>query len=488
MSSYQMGLKNSDGVSEELDNDPLLSTLSQIQSEGVMLGGVLLKSVIAEGGMGTVYKGWHTRLNIPVAVKILKRSCEADVPMFMREARLTVSLDHPNLVRVYDLNVERSSGLHFMVMEYVEGCSAYQLLERQMKYNFRPLTPVSALEIGLAVAKAMGAAHAKDVVHRDIKSDNILIRSYDGAVKLADLGLAGTFHNAPDGKRSRVRRTTMAGTIGFISPEVAEGAEVTPAADVYGLGATLYELLTGTLPHGAPFDDTYYSRQLSEAPIDPREVQSEMSADVAEFLMRCIARKPKDRFCDGNEMAEELKPLLEVLSGRRSGTMRSCEPAPKPVVLCVDDEQDILNLECDMLANENFTPVCVSNPMEALNRLHLIKPDVVVLDLNMPQMNGIELCQRLREVRGFEDLGVIILSGEDEKQIMDHAFHKGITDYLLKPLNLRELVLRLSLLTDLRAMNKQKKRIETQLLHIKRQPSRASFKNARRGDSSMAAM
>ncbi len=472
-------------VSEELDNDPLLAGLRKQQSEGVMLGGVLLKSVIAEGGMGTVYKGWHTRLNIPVAVKILKRGCESDLPMFLREARLTVSLDHPNLVRMYDINVERSSGLHFMVMEYVEGCSAYQLLERQLKKSFKPLMEVSALEIGLKIARALGAAHDKDIVHRDVKSDNILIRSRDGEVKLADLGLAGTFRRDPG--EPRVRHTSMAGTIGFISPEVADGEEVTPAADVYGLGATMYELLTGTLPHGAPFDDSYYARQLHETPIDPRDLQCDLNADVVQFLSRCLERYPADRFKDGNEVAQALEPILAAVSGRRNSGSNHAEARTQPVVLCVDDDLMILEMERDTLESENFSPVCISDPREVLKKIATIKPDVMVIDLNMPQMGGIELAQRVRSIEGFEDIGIIILSGEDDKAVIDVAFRKGITDYLCKPLNMQELVVRLTLLTQLRSMNRQKKMLETQLLRLKRVPSRSKFKHAgkHQGDSGM---
>ena len=475
MSKYDAVLSGNCGkVSEELDTARQFEDVKQLS--GLLLGGVELKSVIAEGGMGTVYKAFHQRLNLPVAVKILKRGCEADLPMFLREAQLTVSIDHPNLVRVYDLNVDPVSGLHYMVMEYVEGCSAYQLLERQMKNNFRPLSATSVLEIGLAVARALGAAHAKDVVHRDVKSDNILIRARDGAVKLADLGLAGTFKATVSGGHARL--TTMAGTIGFISPEVVAGEPITPAADVYGLGATLYELLTGTLPHGSPFDDSYYSRQLRDKPDDPRLHKPDLSADVVAFLARCIERHPTDRFRDGDEAAAALEPLLHSLTGQRGMTSESAEQRTRPVVLCVDDDQDILNLERDTLEAENFTTVCINNPLVALQRISEIRPDVAIIDLNMPGMSGIELCQRLRALEGFQDLGVIILSGEGQTHVMNHAFRKGITDYLLKPLNLPELVLRLNLLTQLRATESKKKLIETQLMRLKRLPTRAAFKAA----------
>ena len=459
-------------LSESLDNDENLIALQDRTAEGVMLNGVLLKSRIAEGGMGTVYKGWHTRLGIPVAVKILKQGCDSDRASFLREARLMVSIDHPNLVRLFDINVDVKSGLHFMFMEYVEGCSAYQLLERNLKRNFRPLHEVAALEIIYATALALGAAHAKNVVHRDVKSDNILIRSKDGEVKLTDLGLAGIFHSSPHA--ANTRHSTMAGTIGFISPEIAAGEAITPSADVYGLGATAYELLTGTLPHGAPFDDSYYQRQLNEDPIDPRKLVPELHEDVCVFLSRCLARNPADRFKNGNEVAQALEPLLHSLAGRRRTS--TIHEVRKPVVLCVDDDQAILDLERDILESENYEVVCFTDPKEAVANLSAIKPDVCLIDFNMPGMNGIELCQHIRATEGFSDVGVLILSGEGADTTMDSAFQKGITDYLLKPLNLQELVMRINLLTQLRMMNNQKKMLETQLLKIKRVASRTQFK------------
>ena len=364
-----------------------------------------------------------------------------------------VSIDHPNLVRLFDINVDPESGLHYMFMEYVEGCSAYQLLERSLTRNMRPLQEVAALEIILATARALGAAHAKNVVHRDVKSDNILIRSFDGEVKLTDLGLAGIFHSSPNSS-ANTRHSSMAGTVGFISPEIAAGEAITPAADVYGLGATAYELLTGAFPHGGPFDASYYERQLSEDPIDPRTHVPEMHEDVAVFLSRCLARNPEDRYKDGNEVAQALEPLLHSLAGFRR--VSALHEVRKPVVLCVDDDTSILDLERDILESENYDVVCYDDPQQVIANLHTIKPDVCLIDLNMPLMSGIELCQRIRATEGFGDIGVLILSGEGACTVMDKAFEKGITDYLLKPPNMQELVMRINLLTQLRTMNRER--------------------------------
>ena len=306
-----------------------------------------------------------------------------------------------------------------------------------------------------------------------MKSDNILVRSRDGEVKLTDLGLAGFFQAAAPGA-AQPRYSSMAGTLGFISPEVIAGDAITPAADIYALGATLYELLTGTLPHGAPFDDSYYQRQLNEQPVDPRRHTPGLHGDVVAFIHRCLARDPAERFANGDEAAQALEPLLHALAGQRRSSGRHSRS--KPVVLCVDDDPMILELEHDILESENFTPVCISNPEQALEQIVSIRPDAVVIDMNMPQMSGLALCQRIRAIKGFEEMGVLMLSGQTGEVAVDAAFKNGITDYLLKPPNMSELVVRLNLLTQLGNMNQERKKLETQLLKLRRTPSRTKFK------------
>jgi len=418
--------------------------------------------------MAGVYLGWHTRLRFPVAVKILKDPTPANLPQFLREARLTVSVDHPNLVRVFDVDVEPRTGLHYIVMEYVDGCSAYQLLRRRLDEENQPLTLLAALEIGLCTARALGAAHRQSILHRDVKSDNILIRRRDGAVKLTDLGFAGRWEmtSAVSGHR----HSTVAGTTGFLSPEVLRGEEATPAADVYALGATLYELLSGWLPYGAPYDDSYYYRQLSSLLPDVRTRVPSLDSGLAKLVQRCLEQNPQHRYADGDDLAVAIEGLVQRLAGTRF--LRTITPGEskeqaKPVVLCVDHDEAILELLKDILAAEGFQPVCFASGGAALANLQAVRPDVAVLDLNMPFLNGVELCARLRQVDGYQDLAVLILSGEKGQNAIQGALQRGVTDYLVKPVSSHELAVRVQLLSKLRAMNQEKRSIETQLRKLK---------------------
>jgi len=451
-----------------LDADPLLAPLRVLPNEPVTLGGVLLKGKIGEGGMAGVYLGWHTRLKFPVAVKILKDPSALNLPMFLREARLTVSVDHPNLVRVFDVNAEPRSGLHYIVMEYVDGCSAYELLQRQLKQQHKPLGQLTALEIALCSARALGAAHRQGIVHRDVKSDNILIRARDGTVKVADLGFADNWERSAADRQHR--HSTVVGTTGFVSPEVLMGEPATPAADVYALGATLHELLTGYLPYGAPYDDGYYVRQLAGPAPDVRSLVPELDKDVANLVRRCLEHSSARRYADGNELAAALEEIIHRLAGTKF--LEKIPPGDteddyRPVVLCVDDDEKVLELMKDILEGQGFQPVCFPDAVGALASLRDVKPDVAVLDLNMPGMNGLQLCQGLRQVDGYQELAVLIISGESTPDAVHDALEQGITDYLIKPVRSADLVVRVRLLSRLRAMNREKRVIETQLLRLK---------------------
>jgi CheY-like chemotaxis protein len=458
------------GVSNALYADPLLAKLRKQTGDGLMLGGVLLKSKLGEGGTGAVYLGWHTRLSCPVAVKVLKDASAQNLPMFLREARLTVAIDHPNLVRVFDVNVDNSTKIYYMVMEYIEGLSAYQHYERQHALTNRGLDPVEALEIGLATARAIGAAHGAGIVHRDVKSDNILIRKKDHTVKVTDLGFAGTWQKNPQ----NIRHSTVAGTLGFLSPEALRGEEVTPAADVYGVGATLFEILTGHLPYGHPYDDTYYDRQFAGEAPDIRQYIPDIDPAVSKLIQRCLRVDPKRRYVDGNELAVALETVLAKLPGSSKVGVPAGEADDEgraPCVLCVDDDEDVLELMRDVFSLNGYQPVCFRSGIEALAHLDRMRPSVAVLDLNMPGMNGIELCQRLRQQPGYSELGVLILSGADAPEIIEHALKKGITDYLVKPMKPSELLLRVKLLSKLRAMNDERSAIEVQLRKLKQSSS-----------------
>jgi serine/threonine-protein kinase len=244
-----------------------------------------LERPLGHGGMASVYLGRDTELDRPVAVKLLAENAAADAGLrerFVREARLAARLQHPNVVSVYDAGAD--DGRPYIVMECVEGETLSELLARRGR-----LPPEEARGLALQAARGLAHAHAAGLVHRDIKPQNLLLRG-DGTLKVADFGIA----RAAEGT-ALTQAGTVLGTAAYLAPEQALGEEVGPAADIYSLGAVLYELLTGRPPY--EFDSLAdLADKQRRHPIEPvRELAPEVPRDLEAVVMRCLARNPAYR-------------------------------------------------------------------------------------------------------------------------------------------------------------------------------------------------
>src|SRR5882672_8981804 len=202
---------------------------------------------LGAGGQGTVYKATDSKLGRTVVVKVLPPELttkEANLKRFEREARLASSLDHPNICTIFDL--DEAEGLHFIAMQHVEGRNVRQLV------NGRPLELESALRIGIQVADALTAAHARGIIHRDIKSGNVMVTD-SGQVKVLDFGLAKLLDET-EAQTSGIHQTELTevgvpyGTATYAAPEQARGDKVDARADIFSTGVLVYEMLTGTWP------------------------------------------------------------------------------------------------------------------------------------------------------------------------------------------------------------------------------------------------
>lgn len=287
-----------------LDADSNLSSAKEVEGYKV-LPPCVLYGKIGQGGMGAVYRGRHLNLDIDVAVKCLKPDLTGEdeqfVVRFRREARSAARINHQNVVRVFDVSEEQ--GLHYIVMELVQGETARQRVQRKGK-----LSVGEALEIVYGAASGLGEAHSKGFIHRDIKPDNLMIAS-NGVVKVADLGLA-----KPSGQNnmSMVSGTNLImGTPHYMPPEQWENtATVTAAADVWALGATLYYLLVGGEAIGEKSLPAIMQRIVLKDFPDVRKVREDVPDDVAEFIQRATRKDPAERFADAVEMALALDQLV----------------------------------------------------------------------------------------------------------------------------------------------------------------------------------
>ncbi|HET6890188.1 MAG TPA: protein kinase [Pyrinomonadaceae bacterium] len=269
---------------------------------------------LGAGGQGTVYKATDTKLGRTVVIKVLPHELtarEANLKRFEREARLASSLDHPNICTIFDL--DEVEGLHFIAMQHIEGRNVRQLV------NGQPLELKSALMIGLQVADALAAAHGRGIIHRDIKSGNVMV-SPAGQVKILDFGLAKLLDDEEAGAAG-IHRTELTevgvpyGTATYAAPEQARGDRVDKRADIFSTGVLLYEMLTGTWPFRGKTTIDVRHAVLHDAPKPVAEVRKEaIPPRLQQILDRAMAKEPRDRYQKMAELRDDLRSVLQELS------------------------------------------------------------------------------------------------------------------------------------------------------------------------------
>jgi WD40 repeat protein/tRNA A-37 threonylcarbamoyl transferase component Bud32 len=282
------------------------------------IGRFQVTGVAGRGAFGTVYKAWDPEMDRVVAVKVPRRgglSDPHDTDRFVREARLALQLDHPNIVRVYEVGEE--AGLPYLVSEFVAG--------RTLADHLRDLRPIPnrAAEILAAVADALEHAHRQGVVHRDVKPSNVLVR-WDGIPLLTDFGLARQDSDEP----TLTRDGDVLGTPAYMSPEQARGCrEVDARSDVYSLGVVLYQLLTGQPPFTGN-SRMVLKQILEDEPRPPRSLNDQLPRDLETICLECLRKEPARRYQTAADLAEDLRrfrqrqPILARPEGRGERLLR----------------------------------------------------------------------------------------------------------------------------------------------------------------------
>ena len=263
-----------------------------------------LEELVDHGGMSSVYRGHDRLLERKVALKVLHPHFLDDpeyVERFRREARAVAQLSHPNIVTVIDRG--SADGHQFIVFEYVEGENLKQLLERS-----GPLPADRAVELGIEIADALAFAHSHDLVHRDVKPQNILVDA-NGNAKVTDFGIARSL----DVERGVTQTGTVLGTSNYLSPEQAEGRQVTPASDIYSLGVVLYELVTGDVPFRGDNLVVVAMKHVTEHPPSLLDQRPEVTPRLARAVERALEKNPADRFASMDAFANELRRCREEL-------------------------------------------------------------------------------------------------------------------------------------------------------------------------------
>jgi tRNA A-37 threonylcarbamoyl transferase component Bud32 len=276
----------------------------------VLSGRYRLEAKLGSGGMSTVYLARDQTLDRQVAVKVMHREMSEQpdqLERFRQEARSVAKLSHPNVVSVIDAGED--GGHPYIVFEYVEGETLKQRISRN-----GALPPQEAIAYAIEIARGLSMAHARNMVHRDIKPQNILIDA-EGRAKLTDFGISRQLEQ--DGMTATGR---VLGTTDYVAPEQAMGHKVDPRTDVYSLGVVLYEMLVGQVPFSADSQVGVAMKHVNEELPDVQRRRPEVSAAVALVVERSTAKDPSERYQKVGEMIDDLSTALEVEAARAGST------------------------------------------------------------------------------------------------------------------------------------------------------------------------
>ena len=295
---------------------------------GSTLGNYKILEKLGEGGQGTVYKAIDSKLGRTLVIKVLPAELtarEANLKRFEREAKLASNLDHPNICTIFDLN--EINGIHFIAMQYVEGKNVRQLV------NGRPLSLESALSIALQTADALAAAHARGIIHRDIKAGNVMVTP-TGQVKVLDFGLAKLL-DEDAARTSGIHHTEITevgvpyGTATYAAPEQARGDRVDARADIFSTGVLLYEMLTGTWPFQGQTAVEVRHAVLNDEPAPLSKMRpGRVPVRLQAVLDKALAKDPRNRYQRISHFADDLRAITRELG---SESLPGIDEATTPV-------------------------------------------------------------------------------------------------------------------------------------------------------------
>jgi len=281
-------------------------------SAGVRLGPYAILAPIGAGGMGEVYRARDPRLNREVAIKVLPQRLAANpeaLVRFEREAKAVAALSHPNILALYDVGAEQ--GISYAVTELLEGQTLRSRVERSA------ITWRKAVEIGMAVADGLAAAHTKGIIHRDLKPENIFLTS-DGRVKILDFGLArwrpSTSPEEEGAAPTETQEGAILGTVGYMSPEQVRGERADAPSDIFSLGCVLYEMVAGRRAFARETAAQTMVAILESQPPELRDSEKQIPAELDRLITHCLEKNPLERF----HSAHDLGFALRAISGTSS--------------------------------------------------------------------------------------------------------------------------------------------------------------------------
>lgn len=383
---------------------------------------------LGDGSTATVYKALDTKLGRPVALKVLLPHVrETTRKRFFQEATAAAQLNHPNIMSIYDIGEDGDH--HFLVVEFVDG---------DPLTNYIPSAPETVVKLGAQMARALAYAHARYIIHRDVKPANIKVTP-DGTIKIMDLGLA-----LPREAKRVTADGMVIGTPAYLSPEQAQGHTLDHRTDIYSLGVVLYEMATGHLPFDADEIPALLMQQVRQPPPPPRLIKPDLPVDLERIILRTLEKNPARRYATGDALAAVLESVLEAPK-RHTDTGTTIRPdaiaegktanrRSKPTIriLLADDHVMMRRMLATFLeSRDEFVVVGEASDGDiALREVMSLLPDVLLLDLNMPGKGGLEILPTVRAEA--PNVKVLVLTGRDEDWYIMRAMRAGAHGYILK--------------------------------------------------------
>lgn len=334
-------------------------------SLGARLGSYEITSLLGSGGMGQVYRAKDLKLGRDVAIKVLREELASDperLRRFEQEARSASSLNHPNIITIYD--IDKHGATPFIAMEYVEG----KTLRGVLSEGRLPIKKL--LQLSTQIVEGLAKAHSSGIVHRDLKPENLMV-SADGFVKILDFGLAKLLR-LPSGTGSEVetlsRKDTIPGsilgTVGYMSPEQAKGQPADFRSDLFSFGAIVYEMATGKRAFQRESPIQTLSAIIEDQPEPPAGLNPQIPHSVQATIQRCLAKAPEDRYESTGDLAKDLKVIQSLSAAPIPSTRSQSSIAVLPFAnMSTDPEQEYF---CDGMAEEIINALTQRRYMERL--------------------------------------------------------------------------------------------------------------------------
>ena len=406
----------------EITQRDLLSTFSN----GALIDGKhRIEVLLGAGSMGTVFKAFDQSLERKVAIKVLSGAAgntEEGQRLFKQEAIAMALIRHPNVVQVFSAGHE--GRYPYLVMEYVEGTSLERYLQRIQRLHVD-------VALGLLKQTAVGldAIHSAGLVHRDVKPGNILIDNEYNA-QLIDFGLVDLAKGA--------WADTVSGTPGYMAPEHIRVKELPKEqrhlGDVYALGVVAFELLTGRLPFDSEDPKVTLRKHLNEPPPSASAFVDDLPDNYDAVLARALSKEAAQRWPSATAFVDELQRARDAAVEKLPGSGLS--------ILAVEDDpdqQDLYQIILESAFGEGTLQVA-EDGLSAMAQIRANRPDLIILDLNMPRLNGLELVSLLSQKPAWRAIPLVVVSGEADPVNRELLYAFGVREVHLKPVPPKELV------------------------------------------------